>query len=144
MANHIRQSAQSQSQDSAQMQCSTAPSKIFSYALLLLSYVSINFSALIIQIWLDGMVVHPTQAAKKEHGILILNVPCSFCPLLQHFFYMKVNPSFRHPPESAAYIYNRYPGKSSQFYALHVIQCAAKRLTMDTDLLLYILNSLNS
>lgn len=28
------------------------------------------------------------------------------------------------------------PGKTSQFHALHVIQCAAKRLTMDTDLLL--------
>ena len=28
------------------------------------------------------------------------------------------------------------PGKSSQFHALHVIQCTAKRLTMDTDLLL--------
>lgn len=54
------------------------------------------FSAPIIQIGLDGMVVHPTQAAKKEHGILILNVPCSFCPLFQHFFYIKVNPSFQH------------------------------------------------
>jgi len=32
------------------------------------------FSAPIIQIGLDGMVVHPTHATKKEHGILILNV----------------------------------------------------------------------
>ena len=93
------------------MQCSTAPSKIFSYALLLLSYVSINFSALIIRIWLDGMVVHPPQATKKEHGILVLNVPCSFCPLLQHFFYIEVNPSFQRPPESASYTYNRYSGQ---------------------------------
>ena len=28
------------------------------------------------------------------------------------------------------------PGKTGQFHALHVIQCAAKRLTMDTDFLL--------
>ena len=36
------------------------------------------FSAPIIQIGLDGMVVHPTQDTKKKHGILILNVPCSY------------------------------------------------------------------
>ena len=29
------------------------------------------------------MVVQPTQATKKEHGILILNVPCSFYHLLR-------------------------------------------------------------
>lgn len=62
------------------------------------------FSAPIIQIGLDGMVVHPTQATKKKHGILVLNVPCSFCPLLQHFFCIEVNPSFQRPPESASYI----------------------------------------
>ena len=50
---------------------------------------SINFSALIIRIWLDGMVVHPPQATKKEHGILVLNVPCSFCPLLQRLLLHK-------------------------------------------------------
>ena len=89
------------------MQCSTVPSKIFSYALLLFDL----FFYPIIQIGLDGMVVHPPQATKKEHGILILNVPCSFCPLLQHFFYIEVNPSFQRPPESTAYIYNRYSGQ---------------------------------
>ena len=93
------------------MQHSVVSSRIFSYALLLLSHNLISFSNLIIKILMDGMVVHPTQATKKEHGILVLNIPCSFCPLLQHFFYIEVNPSFRHPPESAAYIYNRYSGQ---------------------------------
>ena len=58
------------------------------------------------------MVVHPTQATKKEHGILILNVPCSFCLLFQHFFYIEVNPSFLRPPGSASYTYNRYSGQA--------------------------------
>ena len=51
----------------------------------------------------------PEGLAMQEQAFL--NVPCSFCPLLQRFFYIEVNPSFLCPPESAAYIYNRYSGQ---------------------------------
>lgn len=52
---------------------------LFSFCLMFLSTFLLSLYGFGWTVWLS--ILHKPQ--KKEHGILILNVPCSFCPLLQ-------------------------------------------------------------
>ena len=58
-------------------------------------------------VWLS--ILHKQQKRNTAFSFWMSRVPSvRFC---SGFFYIEVNPSFRHPPESAAYIYNRYSGQ---------------------------------
>ena len=105
-----------------------------------------HFSALIIRIWLDGMVVHPTQAHKKgtrhsrfECTVFLLS---AFVALLLHRSQAFI---FSVLPNLPLIFIIGIPGKSSQFYAVHIRN--RRKLPASLSFLLrhlYILNSLNS